>query len=124
MERLDGILFASPTNETAIRARVNLLLTEICATVNDQRPSIAKPLHLQMESSFFWEPVDYKGKPHRLDGKPDYSLWYGFEEDTSCNLVIVETKTVESASTGQGQVLAYMGKKYLGFCAIGVNVIY
>lgn len=124
MNRLDNILLTSPVNETAIRARVNLLLTEICATIDEHRAPGAKPLHLQMESSFFWEPINYKGKPHRLDGKPDYSLWYGFEEDTSCNLVIVETKTRHTVSTGQGQTLAYMGKRYTVFCAIGVNVIY
>jgi hypothetical protein len=41
-----------------------------------------------------------------LNGRPDYALWYGQQQDLETNLVIVEAKAPEEIGKGQKQVLA------------------
>lgn len=112
MEHLVDITKNSPQNETGARARINLLLIEVLSQMNQERPESAQVMNLQMENqrSFSYEPITYNGRTHRIEGRPDYSLWYGSTEETSCNLVILEAKAPDVASQGKGQTLAYMGK--------------
>lgn len=112
MEHLVDITKDSPQNETVVRARINLLLIEVLWQMNQERLESAQMMNLQMENqrSFTYEPIIYNGKPHRIEGRPDYSLWYGSIEETSCNLVIFETKAPDGATQGKAQTIAYMGK--------------
>ena len=52
---------------------------------------------------------------HRLVREPDYAVWYGEIEETGVNVVIVEAKRRQYASTGLPQCLAYMGKYLIIF---------
>lgn len=90
---------------------LNLFLVETIAAVNTPQPKASNLLNLQVETHFRHEPFMYKRRMHRLEGNADYSLWYGSNEDFSCNLVVVEAKTTKILSSGKGQTLSYMGKR-------------
>lgn len=55
--------------------------------------------------------VFYKGQDTVLNGRVDYSLWYGNPEELALNLIVVEAKYYSpSFSPLPKQALTYMGK--------------
>jgi hypothetical protein len=54
--------------------------------------------------------VKHKGKKWNLNGKSDYTVWYGDIDDVAVNVVIVEAKGEGKGTTGLPQTLGYMGK--------------
>ncbi|KAJ5926428.1 hypothetical protein N7516_008201 [Penicillium verrucosum] len=64
---------------------------------------------LKVYSGPRYGPVTHKGLKYDLVGRPDYSLWYGDEEDVAVSIVVVETKGGAGPSTGVSQTLGYMG---------------
>lgn len=93
-----GHIIGRPDHEAAVGARANLLLAEICASIEERQLKHAKPLHLQMERLFSYEPIDLDGKTYHVDGRLDYSLWYGYKEDMSCKILVVETKVRDTTT--------------------------
>lgn len=51
-----------------------------------------------MERLFSYEPIDLDGKTYHVDGRLDYSLWYGYKEDMSCKILVVETKVRDTTT--------------------------
>lgn len=58
----------------------------------------------------FSREITVQGNNRQLEGHPDYSLWYGHQQDMETNLVVVEAKTTDALDSGLKQLLAYMGK--------------
>lgn len=54
--------------------------------------------------------ISYKGQETLLNGRADYSLWYGNPEELALNLVVVEAKDSSSFNPVPKQALTYMGK--------------
>lgn len=108
MRQLDRITRKSSNNTGAARARVKLLLTKVCAILDERRGKGAKPLYLQTENTHPCESITYIQNPYRAGDIPDQTLWYGPQKDTSCNFVVVETTNPEIFDAGPPQLLAYM----------------
>ncbi|KAL2825326.1 hypothetical protein BDW59DRAFT_161803 [Aspergillus cavernicola] len=125
---VDYALALGDTNddEAAIRARVDaILLTTLAAKkrqefgqygegkgkgkrTSTQSQGSFKSLHWKFEKSIKF-PWRYKGKPHLISGRVDYTLWYGSPEEAETNMVVVEAKKYGDTSTGEHQALCYMG---------------
>ncbi|CAG7972631.1 unnamed protein product [Penicillium salamii] len=95
-------------NEASIRLKLNLLLVRAHQLVTSSLPKSPRPINIQMEKTWAYRPVQWKGKTHAILGRPDYAIWYGEEEDTDLNVVIIEAKRPSSSSLGIPQALAYM----------------
>ncbi|KXG54366.1 uncharacterized protein PGRI_075100 [Penicillium griseofulvum] len=93
----------------ASACKLNLLL--VCAhdLVSSSLSKSARPLNIQMERTWAYSPVKWKGKTRMLSGRPDYGIWYGEEEDLDLNVVIMEAKRPNSGTERVPQALAYMG---------------
>ncbi|KAJ5967220.1 hypothetical protein N7501_003468 [Penicillium viridicatum] len=104
----------SETNEALTRLTQNNLLVFAHNYVTSQPDSTPtdlhmNELHLNAEGLWRYGPVTHKGLKYDLVGRPDYSLWYGNEEDVAVSIVVVEAKGGAGASSGVSQTLGYMG---------------
>ncbi|KAE8331325.1 hypothetical protein BDV39DRAFT_200977 [Aspergillus sergii] len=123
----DLALGDSTQNEAFIRARVDAILLTTLARKKRQefgqygqdkdkgkRASVAsvesfKSLHWQFERQMKLQ-RPYRNKTYIINGKTDYSLWYGDARRPESNLVIVETK--QRGVDGKYQCMTYMGILY------------
>jgi hypothetical protein len=99
-------------HEVARRLRLGILLSAVHSTSPDQRTPDLSPIPLSSGYLFSFEPVIYNEQMYRLQGLPEWSVWYshyGEKGNAAVNFVIVETKKGES-SYGVPQALAYMGE--------------
>lgn len=92
-----------------MRARLDLFLGLILGFANEAQIVHTRPVSWGYETPFS-HVTRLGGKKKKLNGRPDYALWYGQQQDLETNLVIVEAKAPEEIGKGQKQVLAYMGK--------------
>ncbi|CAG7996292.1 unnamed protein product [Penicillium salamii] len=99
---------ASPDDEASVRLKLNLLLVRAHNLVSSSQDKSARPLNIQMERTWAFRPVEWKGKTYTLSGRPDYGIWYGKEEDIDLNVIIMEAKRPTNSSQGIPQALAYM----------------
>ncbi|KAI2702042.1 hypothetical protein DTO012A7_1007 [Penicillium roqueforti] len=104
----------SGPNEALTRITLNNLLIFAHHFVTSQPSTTSSDmnmndLNLNAEGLWRYGPVMHKDTKHDLVGRPDYSLWYGNEEDVAVSVVVVETKGVESVTSGVSQTLGYMG---------------
>ena len=136
---IDFVIRDSPENEAYARCLMNNII--VCAIGEEKRAAIAtydppdqhtqssssssstpkKPaqkdnthaqLFLRFETPLEY-PVIYKQQKRTLRGIADYSLWYDDDthDTTATNLIVMEAKRRGSASLGEGQMIAYMGKQ-------------
>lgn len=104
----------SGPNEALTRITLNNLLIFAHHFVTSQPSTTSSDmnmndLNLNAEGLWRYGPVMHKDTKHDLVGRPDYSLWYGNEEDVAVSVVVVEMKGVESVTSGVSQTLGYMG---------------
>lgn len=59
---------------------------------------------------YFKMEVQYRKRPTIMHGYVDYGLWYGEQGQAETNLIVVEAKRRLHASSGETQLLGYMGK--------------
>jgi hypothetical protein len=121
------VIGKDPSNEATCCLRLNAILFDCVIAERDwleSRPSrfsgivsrLSTPpertpmISLTLESHLSLE-VEYKKSRRFLQGKADYSVWYG-DGEMDTNFVIIEAKTTGEAASGQAQCLAYMGKLY------------
>ncbi|PTU25066.1 hypothetical protein P175DRAFT_0409036, partial [Aspergillus ochraceoroseus IBT 24754] len=121
LEKSDRAHGASRANEASIRCKLNLLL--VCAhdLVSSSLHNSASPLNIQMERTWAYSPVKWKGKTWMLSGRPDYGIWYGEEEDIDLNVVIMEAKRPNSGTEGIPPALAYMDTTVYGISTDAMN---
>lgn len=75
-------------------------------------PAISQDLNLQIDVELTYEARKFTGETQLVYGVPYCSLWYGNMDDMAINFVVVYSK--RPASSGETNVLAYMGK----FCVL------
>lgn len=82
----------------------------VCAhhMVSSSLGESARAMHVQMENTWAFTPVKWKGETFTLTGRPDYGVWYGDKEEIEVNVIVVEAKRPDDASLGVPQALAYM----------------
>ncbi|KAJ5804345.1 uncharacterized protein N7518_000648 [Penicillium psychrosexuale] len=105
-------LSGSRETEAWVRAWLSPLFSAVLGFAIEVGIAAAHPVRWSYEASF--SHITRLGRmklKHRLNGRPDYTLWYGEHEDLETNLVIVETKTSDEIGKGQKQVLAYMASR-------------
>ncbi|CAG7925820.1 unnamed protein product [Penicillium olsonii] len=105
-DRAHGNSFAK---EVSIRSKLNLLLVSAHDLVSSSLDESMSPLAIQMERTWAYTPVKWKGKLWMLTGRPDYGIWYGEREEIELNVVVMEAKRTDYGSAGVAQALAYMG---------------
>lgn len=99
----------SKETEALIRSRLDHFIPMILGFAKEAGIVTGRPVSLGYETPF-WKEVRIGFKKKKLQGRPDYALWYGHQGDLETNLVIVEAKTRDGLGKGQTQALAYMGK--------------
>ena len=136
LEEINYITHRSPVNEAYAWCRLsNTLVSAIAeekrfaeyqatteSTANTQstssstllppRPSTPRqvaPVNLKFETELKCN-VIFNDRPRGLSGVADYTLWYDNNEKMGTNLVVVEAKRLDEASSADQQLFAYMGK--------------
>jgi hypothetical protein len=111
LKRISRIILRDPENEATYQIRINSMLLKCLdcernrAETNNQWTlapmALAPETDLELEITMF-------GKKITLYGRADYTLWYD-DFLIGTNLVIIEAKKRDSATTGIPQCLGYMG---------------
>ncbi|KAL1967033.1 hypothetical protein VTN77DRAFT_3557 [Rasamsonia byssochlamydoides] len=101
--RLDVVLMLSLADE-----KRGLERKQNTSTASSQSYKSLKSMKVQFEKELSM-PVKIGGQLHKLNGKADFTLWYGSFKELESHLVIVEAKAKGKASEGDQQCHAYMG---------------
>lgn len=110
---MEQALGQEPTNEVTVRWKLDIIL-QACVWIEQKNVAMRypgrteKPVTLTAETHLECEIV-YKGEAVILNGRSDYTMWYG-DCGLDTNLVVCVAKDRDNHSASLGQCLAYMGK--------------
>ncbi|KAL2705020.1 hypothetical protein AAEP93_000270 [Penicillium crustosum] len=96
-------------NEALTRVTLNNLLVCAHRHVTSRFDNLNNAIHINAEGHWRYGPVVHKGAKYDLIGRPNYSVWYGTQEDLAVSVVVVEAKSGTTATSGVAQTLGYMG---------------
>ncbi|KAJ5969178.1 hypothetical protein N7501_005426 [Penicillium viridicatum] len=116
--RIDNAVGNTSDSEAHNRSTLNELIFYAHEHVQTSRPTKSNPIYVQAERTWSYGPVRWKGKLWSLKGRPDYSIWYGNEEEVSVNVIAIEAKSESGFSSGIPQALGYMGETNLSGGAV------
>ncbi|KAJ5765665.1 hypothetical protein N7520_005224 [Penicillium odoratum] len=68
---------------------------------------LQSPTSVHKESQWSKEGLMFHGKEVKLTGRPDYTVWYGDDDDLAVNIVMMEVKATDLALTGVPQALGH-----------------
>ncbi|KAJ5213816.1 hypothetical protein N7449_000985 [Penicillium cf. viridicatum] len=108
--RIRNAVGDTPNSEAHNRFTLNELIFYAHEHVQKSRSTKSNPIYVQAERTWSYEPVRWKRKLWSLKGRPDYSIWYGDEEEVSVNVIAIEAKSDSGFSSGIPQALGYMGE--------------
>lgn len=103
-------------NEALTRVTLNNLLVYAHRHATSRSDNLNNTIHINAEGHWRYGPVVHKGTKFDLIGRPDYSIWYGTQEDLAVSVVVVEAKSGTTATSGVAQTLGYMGKYFNYYC--------
>ncbi|KAL2705436.1 hypothetical protein AAEP93_000686 [Penicillium crustosum] len=111
--RISHAVGRGPNTEAHNRFTLNELIFYAHEHVQKSRSTKSNSIYVQAKRTWSYEPIRWKRKLWSLKGRPDYSIWYGAEEEVSVNVIAIEAKSDSGFSSGIPQVLGYMGAVHL-----------
>lgn len=99
-------------SEAAIRLMVDAVFLDVLTTI--KRSSAESSLHMALETPHRLHlPTCSEGKfaEKLVQGRMDYTLWYGNPKEAETNLVVVEARHGYCLSAARYEAISYMGKQ-------------
>lgn len=114
-------------SEAVIRLTIDAVLSDILANIkrveydqngDEKQPgkrassettTSRKSLQMSLETSITYVYDTSEGQK-QVNGRMDYTLWYGQRNEAETNLMVVEAKTVGGVQAGIYQAITYMGE--------------